>query len=70
MYQPFDVNLAHRLADQMIECATSMKEKAQSPIQIQQHLVRLNSLVNSLYSLTNEPIVNGMNPINDDGDIR
>ncbi|MBN6186849.1 hypothetical protein JQN58_07555 [Aneurinibacillus sp. BA2021] len=70
MYQPFDVSLAHRLADQVIECATSMKEKVQSPVQVQEHLIRLSSLVNSLHSLTNEPSKNTMNPINDDGDIR
>jgi hypothetical protein len=70
MTQQFDITLAHRMADQLIECATSIKENAQSPGQVHQHLVRLTSIVNSLHSLTHEAEGAGMNPINDDGDIR
>ncbi|AMA71842.1 MULTISPECIES: hypothetical protein [Aneurinibacillus] len=70
MYQPFDITLAHRLADQLIECATSLKEKTQSPEQVQQHLVRLTSIINSLHSLANGAEEAGMNPIYNRGDIR
>ncbi|CEH31257.1 hypothetical protein AM501_10240 [Aneurinibacillus migulanus] len=70
MHQPFDITLTHRLADQLVECATSLKEKAQSPDQVQQHLVRLTSIMDSLHSLSHEAGEAGMNPINDRGDIR
>ncbi|ERI08101.1 hypothetical protein [Aneurinibacillus aneurinilyticus] len=70
MHQPFDITLTHRLADQLVECATSMKEKAQSPGQVQQHVVRLTSIIDSLHSLAKEAEEAGMNPINDHGDIR
>ena len=66
----FDITLAHRLADQLEDCARSLKAKAQTPGQVQQHLVRLTSLVNSLHTMTQEAEEGGMNPINDDGDIR
>ncbi|GEN32901.1 hypothetical protein [Aneurinibacillus danicus] len=70
MDRQFDITLAHRLADQLVECATSLKETAQSPGQVQQHLVRLTSIVDSLHSLTDKAKEAGMNPLNDNGDIR
>ncbi|WP_047150335.1 hypothetical protein [Aneurinibacillus tyrosinisolvens] len=70
MNQPFDVTLTHRLAEQLEQSAKSLKTNVTSPGEVQQHLEKINSIMGSLQSLTQQAGQSGMNPVNDNGDIR
>ncbi|WCN38234.1 hypothetical protein [Aneurinibacillus uraniidurans] len=59
----FDITLAHRLADQLSNCAQSLKAEVQTPEQMQQHLDRINSLINSLHTMMQEVEEDTGNPI-------
>ncbi|RXT15351.1 hypothetical protein [Ammoniphilus sp. CFH 90114] len=48
--QNFDVSLIHRLADQLEGIAKDIKEHVNSPDELENDLVRINSIAGSLQS--------------------
>ncbi|QQE73382.1 hypothetical protein KDJ56_15885 [Brevibacillus composti] len=66
----FDVGLVHRLAEQLEGLAQGMKQRVNSPDELQDDVNRMTSILNSLQTLAKEAKNSGSNPMVHENDVR
>lgn len=66
----FDVGLVHRLAEQLEGLAQGMKQRVNSPDELQDDVNRMTSILNSLQTLAKEAKNSGSNPMVNENDVR
>lgn len=66
----FDVSIVHRLSDDLENVAKSMKERVNTPVELQDEITQINSILGSLQSLITSAKNAGTNPLVEENRIK
>lgn len=66
----FQVSLVHRLADDLENVAKNMKEHVNTPVELQDDITKINSILGSLQSHVQATANSGANPLIEENNVK
>ncbi|GAB7389280.1 hypothetical protein BSNK01_31180 [Bacillaceae bacterium] len=66
----FDVSIVHRLADDLENVAKSIKDRANTPVELQDEITKINRILGSLQSHVQSTREGGTNPLIEENTVR
>lgn len=66
----FQVSLVHRLADDLENVAKNIKEHVNTPVELQDDITKINSILGSLQSQVQATVNSGINPLVEQNNVK